>query len=109
MFKLFIASLVFLILLLLVFAFIFIQKNRSYKKELSKTFLYQPDNLKEELNPDLNTINWDLYKNRLKRFRRSQYKGLTFLLMSKEKFIILLKKVIKFIAKIIIKYTYILN
>ena len=78
MFKLFIASLVFLILLLLVFAFIFNQKNRSYKRKLSKSFLYPPDNLKEELNPDINTINWDLHKNRLKRFGRSQYKGLTF-------------------------------
>ena len=68
MFKLFIASLVLLILLLLFFAFIFNQKNRSYKKKLSKSFLYQPDNLKEELNPDIHTINWDLHKNRLKRF-----------------------------------------
>ena len=82
MFKLFIASLVFLILLLLVFAFIFNQKNRSYKKKLSKSFFYQPDNLKEELNPDINTINWDLHKNRLKRFGRSQYKGLTFFVSS---------------------------
>ena len=78
MFKLSIASLVFLILLLLVFAFIFYQKNCSYKKNLSKSFLNHPDNLKEELNPDINTLNWDLHKNRLKRFGRSQYKGLTF-------------------------------
>ena len=78
MFKLFIASLVFFILLLLVFAFIFNQKNSSYKKKLSKSFIYKPDHPKEELNPDINTINWVLHKNRLKRFGRSQYKGLTF-------------------------------
>ena len=85
MFKLFIASLVFLILLLLVFAFIFNQKNRSYKKKLSKSFSYQPDNLKEELNPDINTLNWDLYKLRLDKFRRSQYKGLTFFVSSENR------------------------
>ena len=77
-FRLSIANLVFLILLLLVLVFIFYQKNRYFKKKLSKSFLYQPDNLKEELNPDINTLNWDLHKNRLKRFGRSQYKGLTF-------------------------------
>ena len=92
MFKLFIASLVLLILLLLFFAFIFNQKNRSYKKKLSKNFLYQPDNLKEELNPDINTINWDLHKNRLKRFGRSQYKGLTFFINEQGKIYYLTKE-----------------
>ena len=92
MFKLFIASLVLLILLLLFFAFIFNQKNRSYKKKLSKSFLYQPDNLKEELNPDINTINWDLHKNSLKRFGRSQYKGLTFFIKEQGKIYYLSKE-----------------
>ena len=78
MFRLFITILVVLSLLILVFTFIFNQKNCTYKKELSKSYLYQPDNIKEEFNPDINTINWDLHKNRLKRFGRSQYKGLTF-------------------------------
>ena len=85
MFKLFIASLFFLILLLLVFAFIFNHKKHSYKKKLSKSFLYQPDHPKEEFNPDINTINWDLHKNRLKRFGRSQYKGLTFFVSSEDR------------------------
>ncbi len=82
MFKLSITILVFFIL---VFAFIFNQKNRYYKKKLFKSFFYQPDNLKEKFNPDINTINWDLHKNRLKRFGRSQYKGLTFFINEKGK------------------------
>ena len=96
MFKLFIASLVFLILLLLVFAFICYQKNRSYKKNLSKSFLNQPDNLKEELNPDINILNWDLHKNRLERFGRSQYKGLTFFINEQGKIYYLTKEGNKF-------------
>ena len=92
MFKLSIASLVFFIFLLLVLAFIFYQKNRSYKKNFSKSFLYQPDNLKEELNPDINTLNWDLHKNRLKRFGRSQYKGLTFFINEQGKIYYLSKE-----------------
>ena len=71
-------------LLLLVLAFIFYQKNRSYKKNLSKSFLYKPDNLKEELNPNINTLNSDLHKNRPKRFGRYQYKGLTFFINEQE-------------------------
>ena len=95
-FKLSIAILVFLIFLLLVFAFIFNQINRSYKKKLSKSFLYQPDHPKEELNPDINTINWDLHKIRLERFGRSQYKGLTFFINEQGKIYYLSKEGNKF-------------
>ena len=38
----------------------------------------------EEYNPDINTINWDLHKNRLTKFGRSQYKGLTIFLSSED-------------------------
>ena len=35
--------------------------------------------LKElQFNPDISTDNWELHKLRLAKFRRSQYKGLTF-------------------------------
>ena len=37
-----------------------------------------PSTKEQECNPDINTKNWDLHKNRLKKFGRSQYKGLTF-------------------------------
>ena len=39
----------------------------------------------EEYNPDINTKNWDLHKNRLIKFGRSQYKGLTFYVNSEDK------------------------
>ena len=39
----------------------------------------------EEYNPDINTKNWDLHKNRLIKFGRSQYKGLTFFVSSEDR------------------------
>ena len=42
--------------------------------------------LKElESNPDISTDNWDLHKFRLEKFRRSQYKGLTFFVSSENR------------------------
>ncbi len=42
--------------------------------------------LKEKhLNPDISTDNWDLHKLRLEKFRRSQYKGLTFFVSSENR------------------------
>ena len=38
-----------------------------------------------ERNPSLNTNDWDLHKNRLFKFGRSQYKGLTFFLSSEDR------------------------
>ena len=39
----------------------------------------------EEYDPDINTKNWDLHKNRLIKFGRSQYKGLTFFVSSEDR------------------------
>ncbi len=39
----------------------------------------------QEYNPDINTNNWSLHKNRLIRFGRSQYKGLTFFVSSEDR------------------------
>ena len=39
----------------------------------------------QEFNPDINTDNWDLHKLRLDKFRRSQYKGLTFFVSSENR------------------------
>ncbi len=73
--------------------------EKILKKKISyRTFIsYEKE---ENYNPDINTKNWDLHKNRLIKFGRSQYKGLTFLLVHRSESIIFLKKVIKFIAKI---------
>ncbi len=52
--------------------------------------------LKEQkINPDINTDNWDLHKLRLEKFRRSQYKGLTFFKSSEDKIYYLSEKGIK--------------
>ena len=50
--------------------------NQSRKKY---RFIHSlPFGNEQERNPDINTKNWDLHKNRLNKFGRSQYKGLTF-------------------------------
>ena len=46
-------------------------KTNSYSKLI-------PNAKELEHNPDINTKNWYLHKTRLNKFRRSQYKGLTF-------------------------------
>ena len=49
----------------------------------------------KQFNPDINTDNWDLHKIRLEKFRRSQYKGLTFFKSSEDKIYYLSEKGIK--------------
>ena len=85
MFKLFMAIFVFMILVLLILAFFFFRIDKFLKKRLTKNFFYKPENKEVELNPDINTLNWDLHKLRLEKFRRSQYKGLTFFVSSENK------------------------
>ena len=50
--------------------------NRSIKKISFGSLI--PSVKEEEYNPDISTKNWDLHKNRLIKFGRSQYKGVTF-------------------------------
>ena len=66
---------VFFVLLFLLF---FYSKRiiRLAKKTISPT--YVPFLKDQEFNPDISTDNWDLHKLRLDKFKRSQYKGLTF-------------------------------
>ena len=73
---------VFLILILL-FLLYKSPLNRS-KKKISFGFLI-PTVKEEEYDPDINTKNWDLHKNRLIKFGRSQYKGLTFFVSSEDR------------------------
>ena len=46
---------------------------------------FNPDLKEVQFNPDINTNNWDLHKLRLDKFKRSQYKGLTFFKSSEDK------------------------
>ena len=80
------------ILLILFFLVIFLLLLFFYskrKKRLAKKTTINPNyipSLKEqEFNPDISTDNWDLHKLRLKKFRRSQYKGLTFFVSSQNR------------------------
>ena len=73
----------FLVLLFLLF-FDSKRNNKSAKKTtISPTFV--PFLKEQEFNPDISTDNWDLHKFRLDKFKRSQYKGLTFFVSSENK------------------------
>ena len=74
---------VFFVLLFLLFVDS-IRNNKSVKKtKITPTYI--PFLKEQEFNPDISTDNWDLHKLRLNKFRRSQYKGLTFFLSSENK------------------------
>ena len=68
----------FLILMILILVFIFYRSKSSFKKKLFEFTQYNSEIKTEKLNPDINTLDWDLHKTRLQKFGRSQYKGLTF-------------------------------
>ncbi len=78
------------ILLILFFVLLFLlffyskRKNKSAKKT---TIIptYVPFLKEQEFNPDISTDNWDLHKLRLDKFKRSQYKGLTFFVSSENR------------------------
>ena len=79
------AILFLLLLVLFILAFFLFGIDKFLKKKLTKKFFYKPENKELELNPDLSTDNWDLHKFRLDKFKRSQYKGLTFFVSSENK------------------------
>ena len=78
-----------LILFLIIVCFIplYFYKKRYQRSPKIKTSFgtYNPDLKEEQFNPDINTNNWDLHKLRLDKFKRSQYKGLTFFKSSEDK------------------------
>jgi len=91
-----------LLVILIIFAFfltIFVllicenKYNRSPKTKNFSTLI--PSSEEQEFNPDINTNNWHLHKNRLTKFGRSQYKGLTFFVGSEERIYYLSEEGIK--------------
>ena len=81
-----------LILILLVVFFILLfplffysKRNKSSAQKTIISSPYIPFLKEQEINPDLSTDNWDLHKLRLEKFRRSQYKGLTFFVSSENR------------------------
>ena len=76
----------FIIVLLIFLSLRFFYSKRNKKSLKTKIISSSISSLKEqEFNPDISTDNWDLHKFRLEKFRRSQYKGLTFFVSSENR------------------------
>ena len=78
------------ILLILFFVLLFLllfysKRNRRLAQKTTICPTYVPFLKEQEFNPDISTDNWDLHKLRLDKFKRSQYKGLTFFVSSENK------------------------
>ena len=69
-----------LFFVLLFLLFFYTKRNRRLAQKTTIIPTYVPSLKEQEFNPDINTDNWDLHKLRLDKFKRSQYKGLTFFL-----------------------------
>ncbi len=69
----------------LLFLLFFFKRNRGLPQKTTIFPTYVPFLKEQEFNPDISTDNWDLHKLRLDKFKRSQYKGLTFFLSSENK------------------------
>ena len=65
--------------------FFYTKRNKKLAKKTTISPPYVAFLKKQEFNPDISTNNWDLHKLRLKKFRRSQYKGLTFFVSSENR------------------------
>ena len=77
-----------LLILFFVLLFLFLVYSKRIKRLSKKTKsspTYAPFLKEQEFNPDISTENWDLHKLRLDKFKRSQYKGLTFFVNSENK------------------------
>ena len=70
---------------LLFTSFFHSKRNKRSGKKTKISAPYKPLLKEQELNPDISTDNWDLHKLRLEKFRRSQYKGLTFFVSSENR------------------------
>jgi len=78
------------VLLIICFVLFFLlffhsKRNRRIVKETTISPTYVPLLKEQEFNPDISTDNWDLHKLRLDKFKRSQYKGLTFFVSSENR------------------------
>ena len=71
--------------LLLFLLFFYSKGNRRLDKKTTISPTYRPFLKEQEFNPDISTDNWDLHKLSLDKFRRSQYKGLTFFVSSENR------------------------
>ena len=75
----------FLSFLIILFILNFFRTKKRLSTKISyflPSFFYL---IKQRFNPDINTDNWDLHKLRLEKYRRSQYKSLTFFISSEDR------------------------
>ena len=70
---------------LLFLLFFYSKGNKRLSKKTSISSINEPLLKELEFNPDISTDNWDLHKLRLNKFKRSQYKGLTFFVNSENR------------------------
>ena len=84
-------SILLILFLLIVFfvllfpLFFYTKRNKKLAKKTTISPPYVPYLKEQEFNPDISTDNWDLHKLRLDKFKRSQYKGLTFFVSSENR------------------------
>ena len=76
----------------LLFLFFYPKRNRGLAQKTTIIPTYVPFLKEQEFNPDISTDNWDLHKLRLDKFKRSQYKGLTFFVSSENRIYYLSEK-----------------
>ena len=74
-----------LFFILLFLLFFYLKRNRGLAQKTTIIPTYVPFLKEKEFNPDISTDNWDLHKLRLGKFKRSQYKGLTFFVSSENR------------------------
>ena len=74
-----------LFVLLLILLFFYSKRNRRLAQKTTIIQTNVPFLKEQEFNPDISTDNWDLHKLRLDKFKRSQYKGLTFFVSSENR------------------------
>ena len=75
----------FLIIVFFILLYFYTKRYKRSAKTNPSLGTFKPDLKEEQFNPDINTNNWDLHKLRLDKFKRSQYKGLTFFKSSEDK------------------------
>tara|TARA_B100000614_G_scaffold242423_1_gene244384 strand:- start:296 stop:580 length:285 start_codon:yes stop_codon:yes gene_type:complete len=81
-----------LLFVLLLLLFFYSKRNRGLAQKITIIQPYLPFLKEQEFNPDISTDNWDLHKLRLDKFKRSQYKGLTFFVSSENRIYYLSEK-----------------
>ena len=74
-----------LLCILLFLLFFYLKRKRRLAQKTTIIPINEPFLKEQEFNPDISTDSWNLHKYRLDKFKRSQYKGLTFFVSSENR------------------------